>query len=139
MTAAAGFRSRPELVGAFGMVAASHFLAAQSGMAMLERGGNAFDAAGAAGFVLEVVEPHQNGLGGEAPMIVYCATDDGVHVVDGQGPAPAAATPELFAKLGLDLVPGVGLLGACVPGAFGSWMLMLERFGTMSFRDVIES
>jgi gamma-glutamyltranspeptidase/glutathione hydrolase len=138
MTAASGFTSRPELVGAFGMVAASHFLAAQSGMAMLERGGNAFDAAAAAGFVLEVVEPHQNGLGGEAPMIVYCATDDAVHVVDGQGPAPAAATPELFAKLGLDLVPGVGLLGACVPGAFGSWMLMLERFGTMSFRDVIE-
>ena len=67
----APFTTRPELVGDFGMVAASHWLAAQSGMAMLERGGNAFDAAAAAGFVLEVVEPHQNGLGGEAPMVLY--------------------------------------------------------------------
>jgi gamma-glutamyltranspeptidase/glutathione hydrolase len=120
------------------MVAASHWLAAQSGMAMLERGGNAFDAAAAAGFVLEVVEPHQNGLGGEAPMLLYCASEDAVHVVDGQGPAPGAATPERFAQLGLDLVPGSGLLGACVPGAFGAFMLVLERFGTMTLREVLE-
>jgi gamma-glutamyltranspeptidase/glutathione hydrolase len=58
--------------------------------------------------------------------------------VDGQGPAPAAATIERFDELGLDLVPGVGLLGACVPGAFGSWMLLLERFGSMRLRDVLE-
>jgi gamma-glutamyltranspeptidase/glutathione hydrolase len=133
-----GFTTRPELVGSFGMVAATHWLAAQSGMAMLERGGNAFDAAVAAGFVLEVVEPHQNGLGGEAPMILYCAAEDAVHVVDGQGPAPAAATIERFSDMGLDLVPGVGLLGACVPGAFGSWMLVLERFGSMYLREVLE-
>jgi gamma-glutamyltranspeptidase/glutathione hydrolase len=132
------FTTRPELVGQFGMVAASHWLAAQSGMAVLERGGNAFDAVVAACFVLEVVEPHQNGLGGEAPMIVYSAADDAVHVVDGQGPAPAAAVPERFSERGLDLVPGVGLLAACVPGAFGSLMLVLERFGTMSLREVLD-
>jgi gamma-glutamyltranspeptidase/glutathione hydrolase len=134
----APFTTRPELVGDFGMVAASHWLAAQSGMAMLERGGNAFDAAAAAGFVLEVVEPHQNGLGGEAPMVLYSVDEGSVQVVDGQGPAPAAATPEHFSALGLDLVPGVGLLAACVPGAFGSWMLVLERFGTKSLREVLE-
>jgi gamma-glutamyltranspeptidase / glutathione hydrolase len=133
-----GFTTRPEVVGTFGIVAASHWLAAQSGMAMLEGGGNAFDAAVAAGFVLEVVEPHQSGLGGEAPMIVYSAVEGAVHVVDGQGPAPAAATIERFAQMGLDLVPGIGLLGACVPGAFGSWMFVLERFGSMSLREVLE-
>ena len=138
MSGPGGFTTRPELGGPFGMVAASHWLAAQSGMAMLERGGNAFDAAAAAGFVLEVVEPHQNGLGGEAPMLLYCASEDAVHVVDGQGPAPGAATPERFAQLGLDLVPGSGLLGACVPGAFGAFMLVLERFGTMTLREVLE-
>jgi gamma-glutamyltranspeptidase/glutathione hydrolase len=119
------------------MVAASHWLAAQTGMGILERGGNAFDAAVAAGFVLEVVEPHQNGPGGEAPMIVYSAADDAVYVVDGQGPAPHAATPRRFRELGLDLVPGTGLLAACVPAALGSWLLVLERFGTMSLRDVL--
>jgi gamma-glutamyltranspeptidase/glutathione hydrolase len=138
MSGSPSFTTRPELVGSFGVVGASHWLAAQSGMAMLERGGNAFDAAAAAGFVLEVVEPHQCGIGGEAPMIVYSAADDAVHVVDGQGPAPAAATIRHFAELGLDLVPGMGLLAACVPGAFGSWMLVLEQFGSLSLRDVLE-
>jgi len=132
------FTTRPELVGGFGMVAATNWLAAQSGMAMLERGGNAFDAAVAAAAVLEVVEPHQNGLGGEAPMIIWSAADESVHVVDGQGPAPLAATIGGFQDLGLTLVPGTGLLGACVPGAFGSLMFVLGRFGTMSLRDVLE-
>ncbi len=132
------FTTRPELVGRFGMAAASHWLAAQTAMSMLERGGNAFDAAVAGGFVLEVVEPHQNGLGGEAPMILYSASEDAVHVVDGQGPAPAAAVPGRFRELDLDLVPGVGLLAACVPAAFGAWMLLLDRFGTMSLADVLE-
>ena len=133
-----GFTTRPEISGTFGMVAASHWLAAQSGMAMLERGGNAFDAAVAAGFVLQVVEPHQNGLGGEAPMIVYVAASDAVHVVAGQGPAPSTATSAAFGDLGLSLVPGTGLTAACVPAAFGSWMLVLERYGTMTLAQVLE-
>lgn len=119
------------------MVAATHWLAAQSGMRMLEAGGNAFDAAAAAGFVLEVVEPHQNGLGGEAPMVLYSADDDEVFVIDGQGPAPQRATISAFKNLGLDLVPGAGLLAACVPAAFGSWVLLLERFGSLPLREVM--
>src|SRR5207237_6230417 len=85
------FTTRPELRGTFGMVASTHWLGSAAGMAMLERGGNAFDAAVAAGFVLQVVEPHLNGPGGEVPILLYSAERDGVLVVDGQGTAPAAA------------------------------------------------
>src|SRR5215472_14853945 len=111
------------------MVASTHWLASSAGMAALEAGGNAFDAAVAAGLVLHVVEPHQNGLGGEVPVIGYDAEAREVFVLSGQGPAPAAATLAAFAGLGLDLVPGTGLLAACVPAAFGTWMLLLERYG----------
>jgi gamma-glutamyltranspeptidase/glutathione hydrolase len=107
-------------------------------MAMLERGGNAFDAAVAAGFVLQVVEPHLNGPGGEVPILLYSAERDEVLVVDGQGTSPAAATIERFRDLGLELVPGTGLLAACVPGAFDAWLLLLRDFGTLPLADVLE-
>jgi gamma-glutamyltranspeptidase/glutathione hydrolase len=132
------FATRPELRGSFGMVASTHWLASGAGMAMLERGGNAFDAAVAAGFVLQVVEPHLNGPGGEVPILAAPAGEGRVLVVNGQGPVPAAATIERFAGLGLDLIPGTGLLAACVPGAFGAWMLLLRDHGTMRLREVLE-
>src|ERR1700744_1048453 len=106
-------QTRPELTGDYGMVASTHWLASAAGMAMLERGGNAFDAAVAAGFTLQVVEPHLNGPGGEGPMLVSRAGTADIVVVAGQGPAPSGATPEHFAGLGLDLVPGTGHLAAC--------------------------
>ncbi len=71
-------------------------------------------------------------------MIGYDTRSGQVFVLDGQGPAPAAATPAVFAELGLDLVPGTGLLAACVPAAFGTWMLLLERYGTLPLREVLE-
>ena len=132
------FTTRPELRGTFGMVASTHWLASAAGMAMLERGGNAFDAAVAAGFVLQVVEPHLNGPGGEVPILLYSAERDEVLVVDGQGTSPAAATIERFRELGLELVPGTGLLAACVPGAFDAWLLLLRDFGTLPLADVLE-
>jgi gamma-glutamyltranspeptidase/glutathione hydrolase len=131
------FTTRPELAGTFGMVASTHWLASAAGMAALEQGGNAFDAAVAAGLVLQVVEPHMNGPAGEAPMIGYDARGGEVFVLDGQGPAPAAARPEVFADLGLSLVPGNGLLAACVPAAFGTWMLLLSRYGRLPLREVM--
>jgi gamma-glutamyltranspeptidase / glutathione hydrolase len=131
------FTTRPELSGTFGMVASTHWLASAAGLAVLEHGGNAFDAAVAAGLVLQVVEPHLNGLGGEVPVIAHQAARGETFVLCGQGTAPAAATPEAFADLGLDLVPGSGLLAACVPGAFGAWMLLLREYGTLRLRDVI--
>src|ERR1700738_2904282 len=119
------------------MTAPTHWPASAPGMAILEGGGNAFDAAVATGLVLQVVEPHLNGLGGEVPVIAHHAGRGETFVLCGQGTAPAAATPETFASLGLDLVPGSGLLAACVPGAFGAWMLLLREYGTLRLRDVM--
>ena len=131
------FTTRPELRGTFGMVASTHWLASGVGMSVLERGGNAFDAACAAGFVLQVVEPHLNGPGGDVPAIVYSAAADEVRVVCGQGPAPAAATIDAYAARGLELVPGTGPLAAVVPGAFDAWALMLRDYGTWELADVL--
>src|SRR5271170_2991255 len=131
------FTTRPELAGTFGMVSSTHWLASAAGMAVMEKGGNAFDAAVAAGLTLQVVEPHLNGPGGEVPVIGHDARRGETFVVCGQGTAPAAATVEAYTGLGLDLVPGSGLLAACVPGAFGAWMLMLREYGTLRLRDVL--
>ena len=131
------FTTRPELAGTFGMVASTHWLASAAGMAVLEKGGNAFDAAAAAGFVLQVVEPHLNGPGGELPVIGYDTRRGETFVVCGQGTAPASATLEAYHDQGLSLVPGSGLLAACVPGAFGGWLLLLREYGTMRLRDVL--
>jgi len=138
MPQGSSFTTRPQLAGTFGMVASTHWLASAAGMAVLEKGGNAFDAAVAAGLVLQVVEPHLNGPGGEVPIIGYDAGLREVFVLDGQGPAPRAATLESFGALGLDLVPGAGLLAACVPAAFGTWMLLLAAHGRLRLRAVME-
>ncbi|MBO0709753.1 MAG: gamma-glutamyltransferase family protein [Acetobacteraceae bacterium] len=130
------FTTRPEIAGTFGVVASTHWLASQVGMAVLERGGNAFDAAAAAGFTLHVAEPHLNGPGGDAPIILHSARAGTQHVICGQGVAPGAATLETFEKLGLDLIPATGLLPAVVPGAFDAWCLMLRDWGSWEFADV---
>jgi gamma-glutamyltranspeptidase/glutathione hydrolase len=131
------FTTRPEIAGTFGVVATTHWIASQVGMAVLERGGNAFDAAAAAGFTLHIAEPHLNGPGGDAPIIIHDAKAGVQHVICGQGVAPDAATPARFAELGLDLVPGTGLLPATVPGAFDAWTLMLRDWGTWELADVL--
>ena len=131
------FTTRPEIAGTFGVVASTHWLASAAGMAVLERGGNAFDAAAAAGFVLQVAEPHLNGPGGDAPLIIHSARTSTQHVICGQGTAPAAATLPAFAALGLDLIPATGLLPAVVPGAFDAWCLMLRDWGTWELADVL--
>ncbi len=131
------FTTRPEIAGTFGVVATTHWIASQVGMAVLERGGNAFDAAVAAGFTLQVAEPHLNGPGGDVPIIIHDAMSNTQHVICGQGGAPDAATPEKFAELGLDLIPGTGLLPAVVPGAFDAWALMLRDFGTWELAEVL--
>ena len=82
------FTTRPEIAGTFGVVASTHWIASQVGMAVLERGGNAFDAAAAAGFTLQVAEPHLNGPGGDAPIIVHDAKSGAQRVICGQGVAP---------------------------------------------------
>ncbi|WP_351222689.1 gamma-glutamyltransferase [Streptomyces sp. NPDC002133] len=131
------FTTRPTLSGTFGMVSSTHWLASQSAMAVLEDGGNAFDAAVAAGFVLHVVEPHLNGPAGEVPIILAPAGGE-VQVLCGQGPAPAGATIEHYRALGLDLVPGTGPLAAAVPGAFDAWMVLLRDHGTRTPAEVLK-
>jgi gamma-glutamyltranspeptidase / glutathione hydrolase len=107
-------------------------------MAVLERGGNAFDAAAATGFVLQVVEPHLNGPGGEVPAVFFAEERGEPLALCGQGVAPAAATIERFHELGHELIPGTGVLAACVPGAFGGWLLLLRDFGSWRLADVLE-
>ncbi|WP_306187932.1 gamma-glutamyltransferase family protein [Streptomyces sp. MK5] len=131
------FTTRPTLQGTFGMVSSTHWLASQSAMAVLEDGGNAYDAAVAGAFVLHVVEPHLNGPAGEVPILLAPA-GGGVRVLCGQGVAPAGATVAHYRGLGLDLVPGTGPLAAAVPGAFDAWMLLLRDHGTKDLADVLK-
>ncbi len=120
------------------MVASTHWLASAAGMAVLEQGGNAFDAAVAAGFTLQVVEPHLNGPGGDLPALVWPAGRDRPLVLCAQGPAPRAATIERYRdELGLALIPGTGPLAAVVPGAFGGWIELLREYGTLPLHDVL--
>jgi gamma-glutamyltranspeptidase/glutathione hydrolase len=131
------FTTRPEIDGTFGVVASTHWIATAVGMATLERGGNAFDAAVATAFTLQVVEPHLNGPGGDVPVILYDERKGRPEVICGQGPAPARATIAHYKNEGLDMVPGTGLLAACIPGMFDSWMLLLRDHGTMKLADVL--
>lgn len=131
------FTTRPELVGTFGMVSSTHWLASQVAMGVLEKGGNAFDAAVAAGFTLQVVEPNQNGPGGDLPLIFARADDKKPTVLCAQGPAPAKASRAAFAALGLDMVPGTGLLAAAIPGATLGWLTFLRDHGTLRLSDVL--
>jgi gamma-glutamyltranspeptidase/glutathione hydrolase len=131
------FTTRPEIRGTFGGVASTHWIASAVGMSILERGGNAFDAAAAAGFTLQVVEPHLNGPFGEVPILVWSEANRRCDIICGQGVAPAAATIARFRELGLDLIPGTGLLAACVPGAFDVWMRLLRDYGTMTLSEIL--
>jgi gamma-glutamyltranspeptidase / glutathione hydrolase len=132
------FTTRPEIEGTFGVVTSTHWIATAVGMATLEKGGNAFDAGVATAFTLQVVEPHLNGPGGDVPIIVHDVKRGATQVICGQGPAPAKATIAHYKAEGLEMVPGTGLLAACVPGTFESWMLLLRDYGTMRLRDVLE-
>jgi len=131
------FTTRPEIDGTFGVVTSTHWIATAVGMGTLERGGNAFDAAVATAFTLQVVEPHLNGPGGDVPVLLYDVRKGKPELICGQGPAPAGATIAHYKNEGLDMVPGTGLLAACVPGMFDTWMIMLRDYGTMKLADVL--
>jgi gamma-glutamyltranspeptidase/glutathione hydrolase len=133
------FTTRPTLQGTFGMAASTHWLATATAQSVLERGGNAFDAATAAAFVLHVVEPHLNGPGGDMTGVFSTAENPGKPVVlMGQGPAPEGATVQHYVSEGLELVPGSGALAAAVPGAVDAWLLLLRDHGTWELAEVLD-
>ncbi|WP_329385484.1 gamma-glutamyltransferase family protein [Streptomyces sp. NBC_01716] len=129
--------SRPTLRGSFGMCASTHWLASATAQSVLERGGNAFDAATAGAFVLHVAEPHLNGPGGDLVAVLATAGEPSPRVLAGQGHAPRGATIEHFRAEGLDHVPGAGALAAAVPGAVDSWLWLLAEFGTWELADIL--
>lgn len=131
------FTTRPVIRGTHGVIATGHYLATEAGVHILRSGGNAIDAGVAAGFCLHVLEPHQNGTGGEAPILVYSADRRKPFAVNGHGTAPRRATIDWFREQGIDLIPGNGFLPATVPAAFDSWITALREFGTMSLAEVL--
>ena len=131
------FTTRPEITGTFGVASSTHWLAAQTAMGVLERGGNAFDAACAAAFVLQVVEPHLNGPGGEVPILLWSEREQRLRAINGQGFAPADASPTTFRRMGFEQVPGIGPLAATVPGAVPAWLTLLKEHGTWPLADVL--
>lgn len=132
------FTTRPEILGTFGVVASTHWISSAVGMSILERGGNAFDAAVAAGMALQICEPHLCGPGGDLPIIYHNARLNETKVICGQGVAPASATIAYYRELGIDIMPGAGLLATVVPGAFDAWMLMLRDHGVMALEEVLK-
>jgi gamma-glutamyltranspeptidase/glutathione hydrolase len=132
------FTTRPVYMGTHGVLASGHYLAARAGQRMFDKGGNAIDATVASGFALNLLEPQNNGLGGEVPILIHSAKDGKVVSISGQGFAPKAATVDWFREAKVDLIPGDGFLPATVPAAFGSWAFALMRYGTLTLKDVLE-
>lgn len=122
-----------------GIVAASQPLAAKAGAEVLDRGGNAIDAAIAANAVLGVVEPHMNGVGGDLFAIVYEAGTGKLHGLNASGWAPTGLTPGLLAERGFTRMPNNGIFSVTVPGAVAGWEALRARFGTMPFSDLLSS
>ena len=125
-------------MGTRGVVTSGHYLATAAGFRIMEQGGNAIDAAAATGFCLNLLEPQQNGLGGEVPTLIYSARDKRVYAVSGMGWSPKAFTIDWCRENGIDIIPGDGYLPACVPAPVGTWATAVARFGTMSFAQVVQ-
>src|SRR5215218_6182674 len=120
-----------------GIIATSQPLASAAGLAVLQNGGNAIDAAVTAAAVLSVVEPTMNGIGGDLFALVYDPKTKSVRALNASGRAPAAATPEEFRRRGLESIPYRGELSVSVPGVVDGWSELLARHGTISLERAL--
>jgi gamma-glutamyltranspeptidase/glutathione hydrolase len=131
-------QERPEAAGIDAAVVSDHPLASAAGAQVLQRGGNAVDAAVTMAGVLSVVRPHMNGVGGDAFLMIYDARTKRVHVLNGTGRAGSRATPAFFRQTGDSMVPTYGILSVTVPGAVQAWADALQRFGTISLAEALK-
>jgi gamma-glutamyltranspeptidase/glutathione hydrolase len=141
-------QSRSEVMAQHGMVVTSQPLAAQAGLQVLLRGGNAIDAAVATAAVLNVVEPMMVGVGGDVFAVMYIAKERKIYVLNSSGKAPSGATLAHFSSLGYHWnpknwgptsgMPLSGILPVTVPGAVWGWQAALKRFGKLTFKEVLE-
>ena len=133
----AGFTTRPVIMGTHGVVTSGHYLATAAGFRIMQQGGNAIDAAAAMCFCLNLLEPQNNGIGGEVPTLIYSAREKKTFAISGMGWSPKAFTIDWCRENGIDLIPGDGYLPACVPSVVGTWATAIARFGTLSFSQVL--
>jgi len=132
-------QTRSEVLARNGVVATSQPLAAQAGLQVLRKGGNAFDAAVATAAVLNVVEPGSAGIGGDVFVIAWIAKEKKLIALNGSGRAAAGATPKHMADRGhTDHMPADGIDPVTVPGAVDAWDALLKRAGTRSFKELLE-
>jgi len=132
-------QGRSEVIARHGIVATSDTLAAQAGLEILQRGGNAIDAAVAAGAVLDVTSQNDTGIAGDLFALVYIAEEQKLYALNSAGWAPTGWTPEFFKdELGLEGIPGSGVNAATVPGAISGYDALLERFGSLGFEETFE-
>ena len=131
------FTTRPEIMGRHYVVTSGHYLATAAGAHVMERGGNAIDAAAAMCICLNLLEPFANGIGGEAPTLVYSAAEGRPYAISGMGCSPAALTIDYCREHGIDLIPGDGFLPACVPATVDTWACAVARFGRLRFADIL--
>jgi gamma-glutamyltranspeptidase / glutathione hydrolase len=141
-------QSRSEVMAQHGMVVASQPLAAQVGLQILRRGGNAIDAAVATAAALNVMEPMMVGMGGDLFAVIYIAKEKKIYVLNASGMAPSGATVEHYNQLGYAWnpknwgpgsgMPAHGILTVTVPGAVWGWESALKRFGKLTFKEVLE-
>lgn len=132
------FSSRPVIRGLSGVVASTHYLASVEGLRVLQEGGNVFDAGAVMWFCLGLLKPHLIGAAGECPILLYHFEEERVVSVNGQGPAPMAATMDWFKEQGYPLIPEDGFTPACVPGAFDAWISVLEGYGSMGLDMILD-
>lgn len=129
--------NRPDVMGTTGAVSSDHPLASAAGLQVLQRGGNAVDAAVTMAAVLAVVRPHMNGIGGDAFVLHYRAATGEVTALNGSGRAGASVPATFFQDQGLERIPEQGALSVTVPGALAAWADLLRRFGTISLANAL--